>query len=65
MVSWQEKKAHGSQEKQMQATNPKKLTSKLELDNIEHHTSSIKAAGYRQHTPTKRQQDEDYSTYTQ
>ena len=64
MVLWQEEKAHDSKEKQMQATDPKKLTSKLELDKIEKHTSSIPGGGYIfQKSKKNKQEEEDYSKY--
>lgn len=47
----------------MQATNPQKLTSKLKLDKIEKHTSSIKGGGYIFSKPSKGKQEEDYSKY--
>lgn len=47
----------------MQATDPKKLTSKLELDKIEKHTRSIKGGGYVFSKPSKNKQEEDYSKY--
>ena len=67
MVSWQEEKAHGSQEKQMQATDPKKLASKLMLDKIEKQTRSAKGGGYVFGKPSKgkpeAKPEEDYSKY--
>lgn len=47
----------------MQATDPKKPTSKLELDRIEKHTHSIKGGGYVFSKPSKGKQEEDYSKY--
>lgn len=47
----------------MQATDPKKLTSKLELDKIEKHTRSIPGGGYIFNKPVKGKQEEDYSKY--
>ena len=50
----------------MQATDPQKLTSKLELDKIEKHTSSIPGGGYvfkKSDKPSKNKQEEDYSKY--
>lgn len=48
----------------MQATNPKELTSKLELDKIEKKTKSIKGGGYIFKKSKKdKQEEEDYSKY--
>ena len=48
----------------MQATDPQKLTSKLKLDKIEKHTSSIPGGGYVFKKSKKdRQEEEDYSKY--
>ena len=47
----------------MQATDPKELTSKLQLDKIEKHTRSIKGGGYVFSKPGKGKQEEDYSKY--
>lgn len=47
----------------MQATDPKKLTSKLRLDKIEKQTRSIKGGGYIFSKPSKGKQEEDYSKY--
>ena len=47
----------------MQATDPKKLTSKLDLDKIEKHTRSIKGGCYVFSKPSKGKQEEDYSKY--
>ena len=47
----------------MQVTRPEELTSKLKLDKIEKHTSSIKGGGYIFNKPSKGKQEEDYSKY--
>ena len=47
----------------MQVTNPQKLTSKLKLDKIEKHTSSIPGGGYVFKKSKKDRQEEDYSKY--
>lgn len=47
----------------MQATNPRELTSKLQLDKIEKRTRSIKGGGYIFSKPSKGKQEEDYSKY--
>lgn len=58
------RKLHRRLEKQMQVTNPQKLTSKLELDKIEKHTRSIPGGGYVFKKSKKdRQEEEDYSKY--
>lgn len=47
----------------MLKTSPKEKTSKLKLDKIEKHTSSIKGPGYIFSKPSKCKQEEDYSKY--
>lgn len=47
----------------MLKTSPKNKTSKLKLDKIEKHTSSIKGGGYIFSKPSKGKQEEDYSKY--
>lgn len=47
----------------MLKTSPKNKTSKLKLDKIEKHTSSIKGPGYIFGKPSKGKQEEDYSKY--
>lgn len=47
----------------MQATDPKELTSKLELDKIEKQTQPINGGGYIFSKPSKNKQEEDYSKY--
>lgn len=47
----------------MLKTSPKEKTSKLKLDKIEKHTSSIKGGGYIFSKPSKGKQEEDYSKY--
>lgn len=47
----------------MLKASPKNKTSKLKLDRIEKHTSSIKGPGYIFSKPSKGKQEEDYSKY--
>lgn len=47
----------------MQATDPKKLTSKLELDKIGKQTRSIPGGGYVFKKSDKDKREEDYSKY--
>lgn len=47
----------------MLKASPKDKTSKLKLDKIEKHTSSIKGPGYIFSKPSKGKQEEDYSKY--
>lgn len=47
----------------MLKASPKYKTSKLKLDKIEKHTSSIKGGGYIFNKPSKSKQEEDYNKY--
>ena len=47
----------------MLKASPKNKTSKLKLDKIEKHTSSVKGGGYIFSKPSKGKQEEDYSKY--
>lgn len=47
----------------MLKASQKDKTSKLKLDKIEKHTSSIKGPGYIFSKPSKGKQEEDYSKY--
>lgn len=47
----------------MLKASPNEKTSKLKLDKIEKHTSSVKGPGYIFSKPSKGKQEEDYSKY--